>query len=345
VAFNHVSRTHPEWVRRYGSDLWLDPGEKGVQQYSLRVVMDVVKRYDIDGVHFDDYFYPYPEHTGSGKDVPFPDDQSWRRFGARTRLTRDDWRRENVNAFVHAVYESIKSTKPWVKFGISPFGIWRPGNPSQIKGLDAFEEIYSDSRKWLVNGWVDYLSPQLYWAVNPPETSFPALLKWWVEQNARQRLICPGLCSNNAGGKWRPEEIIHQVEITREQPGVAGQIHWSMRTLMRNIPLDTALQKEAYAKSALPPEISWLERTRPQKAQLRCEVRGAGVQLDWVANPGQDFQWSVLQTRKDGNWAVRILPRQTGSILLARSGLEVISLSYLDRFGNLSLPAVLERKL
>lgn len=343
VAPNHVSRTHPEWVRHYGNDLWLDPGEKGVQQYSLKVVMDVVNRYDIDGVHFDDYFYPYPEHTAAGKDIDFPDEQSWRRFGAGGRLSRDDWRRENVNGFVRQVYQSIKAAKPWVKFGISPFGIWRPGNPAQIKGLDAFAELHADSRQWLANGWVDYLAPQLYWDVNTPETSFPALLRWWVDQNPRGRLLCPGICSNNVGGKWRPEEIISQIQITRRQPGAAGQIHWSMRTLMRNRPLDQVLQKNVYTTPALVPEMPWLEHTRPHEPQLHAEPRGSGVKLVW-ADSGQNVKWSVLQMRKDGNWSTQILPRQNGSILLPVAGLEVIALSSLDRFGVVSPPSILERK-
>ena len=344
VAPNHISRTHPEWVRHYGSDLWLDPGEKGVPQYSLRVVMDVVNRYDIDGVHFDDYFYPYAEHTASGKDVEFPDEPSWRRFGARSRLSRDDWRRENVNVFVHDVYRAIKAAKPWVKFGISPFGIWRPGNPAQINGLDAFTELHADSRKWLVNGWVDYLAPQLYWGINPPVTSFPALLHWWVDQNARERLICPGLCSNNVGGKWRPEEIISQIEVTRHQPGASGHVHWGMKTLMRNGPLDEALQRIAYTSLALPPEMPWLSHSRPPKPALRCEPRGSNVEVNWSASAAQAIRWTLIQTQINGSWTSRIVPVSNGMVLFPAAGLEVIAASCIDRFGNSSPPAVLQRK-
>ena len=106
---------------------------------------------------------------------------------------RDDWRRANVNQFVHSVYQSIKALKPWVKFGISPFGIWRPMNPLQIRGLDAYAKLYADSRLWLANGWLDYFAPQLYWAVEPPEQSFPALLNWWTQQNPKGRHLWPGL--------------------------------------------------------------------------------------------------------------------------------------------------------
>ena len=135
AASSHISKTKPQLVRHYGEYLWLDPGEKDVQDYSHSVVMDVVKRYDVDGIHFDDYFYPYKVRSSSGGDLDFPDDASWQRYGARGKLSRDDWRRQNVNVFIERVYKSIKSAKPWVKFGVSPFGIWRPKYPPQIQGL------------------------------------------------------------------------------------------------------------------------------------------------------------------------------------------------------------------
>ena len=135
----------------------------------MKVVMDVVKRYDIDAVHFDDYFYPDPLEAT----VPFPDDASWKKYGANGSLSLEDWRRQNVNTFIERVYKSIKAEKPWVKFGVSPHGIWRPGFPPQVpKGFDAFAKISADSRKWLERGWVDYFSPQLYWRIDSKEQPF-----------------------------------------------------------------------------------------------------------------------------------------------------------------------------
>ena len=160
---NHVSRTHPKMVHKYGKYLWLDPGDKEAQNYSLKVVMDVVDRYDIDGVHFDDYFYPYKEEDAQGREMDFPDDATWQKYQASGgTMSRGDWRRDNINTFVHRLYNSIKAAKPWVKFGVAPFGIWQPGQPPQIKGFDAYNVLYCDSRKWLMDGWVDYCSPQLY---------------------------------------------------------------------------------------------------------------------------------------------------------------------------------------
>src|SRR5439155_19991883 len=185
-------------LRSFGKYLMLDPGEKETQDYSISVVMDVVKRYDLDGLHFDDYFYPCASYLGKGPDgkpLDFPDEASWKKSGANGKLSRDDWRRENVNAFVERVYKAIKTTKPWVKFGIAPFGIWQPGVPASIdpKAMNAYTELYCDSRKWLANGWVDYLAPQLYWPVEPPKHSFRTLLDWWDAQDLKKRHIWPGL--------------------------------------------------------------------------------------------------------------------------------------------------------
>ena len=344
ISSNHISRTHPEWARRYGKELWLDPGETGVQEYSLRVVMDVVNRYDIDGVHFDDYFYPYHEQDAAGKDMEFPDEGSWRRHGAGGKLSRDEWRRQNVDGFVHQVYDSIKAVKPWVKFGISPFGIWRPGNPPQIKGLDAFAVLHADSRKWLANGWVDYLAPQLYWSINPPETSFPVLLRWWAQQNTRARLLCPGLASFNVGRKWKTEEIINEIRLTRAQPGASGHIHWDMKTLMRNGALDTALERDLYTEVALVPACPWLEPSVPAQPVLKVLSEGVSVRAAWsLADPERVRLW-VIQTKRDNAWTTQILPRSDQSKLFNKPLPDVIALTAIDRCGNASPSKVIQSK-
>jgi uncharacterized lipoprotein YddW (UPF0748 family) len=342
---NHISKTHPQLVRQYGKSLWLDPGEKEVQKYSLSVVMDVVKRYDIDGVHFDDYFYPYAETNGLGEDIEFPDETSWKRFGAGGRLSRDDWRRENVNTFIEQVYKSIKSAKPWVKFGISPFGIWRPEYPEQIQGYDAYAKLYADSRKWLTKGWLDYFAPQLYWAIDPPDQSFPVLLKWWAEQNRKNRHLWPGLNTYNTNEKWKPEEIVQQIRLTRKQPGADGHIHWNMKTLMRNAGLDAALEHEVYAQPALVPAAPWLSSRRPGTPKLTVKKTGSGSGLiaDWApAAKDQPWLW-VLQTRSGRDeWTTEILPAAQTSEAWNSSRLEVVALSAVDRYGNICVPAAVK---
>ncbi len=229
LASSHVAKEHPEWVRRYGTQLWLDPGEPGAREYVLGVIADIVRRYDVDGVHIDDYFYPYP-----AKGARFPDESSWNRYGAKTGMSRADWRRDNINDFVRSMYRTVKSTKSSVKVGISPFGIWRPGVPATTTAqLDAYNHLFADSRKWLAEGWCDYLAPQLYWSIEPAKQSFPVLLDWWRAQS-RGANVWPGIATDRIGSKRPAREIIEQIALTRRGTNSPGHIHWSMKSLMRN---------------------------------------------------------------------------------------------------------------
>jgi uncharacterized lipoprotein YddW (UPF0748 family) len=352
VAPNHVSKTQPQLVRQYGNLLWLDPGEKAVQDYSLSVVMDVVKRYDVDGAHFDDYFYPYKVKGSSGEDLDFPDDPSWQRFGAGGKLSHDDWRRENVNSFIQRVYQSIKAAKPWVKFGVSPFGIWRPNHPPQIKGFDAYASLYADSRKWLANGWVDYFAPQLYWAIDPPDQSFPVLLRWWAEQNVKGRTLCPGLNSTKVGGRsqsrrgWQPEEIVNQVRLTRAPHGASGHIHWNMKSLMRNSAFDEVLERELYQQPALMPLSPWLGRAQPGKPKLTAarSHSGSAQELKWgPSGSGKTWLW-LLQTQAAGKWSTEVLPGSRTSRACEGPPPEVVAVSAVNRNGEVSPPNVLRLK-
>lgn len=339
IAANHVIKSHPELVRQYGKSLWLDPGEKEVQDYSLRVVMDVVKRYDVDGIHFDDYFYPYPEPDASGKPMDFPDGASWRRAAPANKLSRDDWRRQNVDEFVHRVYQSIKAAKPWVKFGLSPFGIWRPGTPQQIQGFDAYAKLYADSRKWLANGWADYFVPQLYWGIEPPEQSFPVLLRWWSEQNSEHRLLVAGLDSTKAGHRWKPEELVNQIRLTRQETGVSGHVHWDMKALLRNNDLERALEQSTYEQPALMPATPWLDRVPPEKP----EVNVSRSKVSWTPGKTEKVWLWVLQTRSRNEWTSLVLAGKALSHSLGEPLPDAVAVTAVDRCGNASSATVLQR--
>jgi uncharacterized lipoprotein YddW (UPF0748 family) len=252
----HISRRRPDLVRRYGGGLWLDPGEQEVSDYSISVIMDVVRRYDIDGVHLDDYFYPYPTKTSKGATVPFQDDLSYARYlKSGGKLDRANWRRQNVNEFVERLGKEIHRAKRNVTFGISPFGIWRPRVPGTIEaGLDAYDELYADSRLWLQRGWIDYLAPQLYWGIEPAKQSFPVLLDWWREQNTQGRGLWPGIATERIGPNRRASEIVRQIELTRKGTSRPGHIHWSMKALMQNQGgIADLLRKGVYEESARVP--------------------------------------------------------------------------------------------
>ena len=345
ISAGHIIRTKPQLVKQYGKSLWLDPGEKEVQAYSLAVILDVVRRYDIDGVHIDDYFYPYKERDGSGRELEFPDEKSWQRFGAGGKLSRDEWRRENVNVFVHRVYDAVRTEKKWVKFGVSPFGIWRPGNPPQIQGFDAYEKLYADSRKWLTAGWVDYFAPQLYWSIDAPEQSFPVLLDWWASQNPLRCLITPGMDSTKVPRKWAASEILNQIGVSRKQAGVAGHLHWNMRALMRSAGLSSALQTDVYSEPALVPQAPRLAGPGPAKPICTARVRGREVEIRWQPATGQSAPWQwVMQTKRGSEWRSEIFPGGTTARTFSGSLPQLIAVAGIDRAGNLGSYGGLQRK-
>ena len=345
LAKTHIALTDPALVKKYAGFLWMDPGELRVRERTLAVVLDVVKRYDIDGVHIDDYFYPYPEHTRRGRPILFPDERSWARYkSGGGNLTRADWRRSNVDALVHELDVGVHKTKPWVKFGVSPFGIWRPGFPSQVRGLDAYSELYADGRKWLREGWVDYFSPQLYWPTTKPEQPYGALLDWWVGENKQARHMWPGNFTSRAGGSGRSDfsvaELVEQIRVTRSRPGSTGNVHFSMKSFLVNqAKMNDALVAGPYASQALVPSSPWLDASvAPTPLPGLVGTERADTLLLSTAGKMPPWQW-VVQLRTDTAWVSVLLPGYT-SVWPVPAGLSptVISVTAINRTGAESPP-------
>ena len=348
LAATHLARRHPELLRRYGSYLWFDPGEARTQDWALQVVLDVVRRYDVDGVHIDDYFYPYRENDRRGRTLPFPDDDSYARY-RRTggRLGRDDWRRQNVDRFVERLYGAVKQEKPHVLVGVSPFGIWRPGYPEQIRGLDAYQEIFADARKWVHNGWMDYVTPQLYWTMAQHAQSYPVLLRWWVDQNREGRHVWPGnYTSRVTEGRmraWTPEEVAAQVRATRAQSGATGNVHFSMNAFSdARSPLFTTLSQQVYDAPALVPASPWLGRSAaPLKARVTVNPARAGdgqLSLTLGADDLDRVNRWVVRARCGEQWTVRLVPGvQRSYVVGCADGTgripSLVTLSAVDRVG------------
>ena len=332
----HVTRTHPEWTRRYGDLVWLDPGEPGAVEHSLAVALDIVTRYDVDGLHLDDYFYPYPV-TAGGRSTPFPDDQSYRTAqAAGERLGRSDWRRQNVDRFVERLYREVKEVKPDVLVGISPFGIWRPGNPAGVTGFDAYEGLYADARLWLRNGWLDYLAPQLYWSRDSRGQGFGTLLSWWASENAQDRHLWPGLFDSRTlpdVGNWRPAEIVEQVRDTRASGVSGGVVHYSFKALAASRPLGGDLAQQVYAEPALVPASPWLDATPPRAPRVALEARTGGQEVVFEPAPGEAVQTYVVRTRRGAQWRWSLQPGSAQSMRLG-PGAEAVAVSALDRSGN-----------
>ena len=261
----HLVKSRPDLARAYGKHYWLNPTDPEVSNHSLKVIADVVKRYDIDGIHMDDYFYPYPEMDDNKNEIPFPDDETWEKYqSSGGKLSRDDWRRDAVNQFVEKLYAETKAAKPHVQVGISPFGIWRPGHPEGIKGFDQYGKLYADAKLWLNKGWVDYYTPQLYWPITQEAQSYTKLLNWWLTQNTEKRHLWPGLYTSKMAGKipgYTPEELGNEIRLTREV-NANGNVHFSAKPMLRSAAIVKILG-ELYAEPALVPSTPWLKGTPP----------------------------------------------------------------------------------
>ena len=345
LAVSHLSRRRPELVKKYGTQLWMDPGEPAVREQTLRVVLDVVKRYDIDGVHLDDYFYPYREKRANGS-TDFPDDRSWRSYRRnRGKLDRDDWRRRNVDLLVAALHVGIAKAKPWVKFGISPFGIWRPGYPEGVKGFDAYEQLYADSRKWLREGWVDYFTPQLYWGMEREGRRYPDLLRWWVDQNAAGRHVWPGMYTNLVGehpgradsSEYNTREIVRQIDATRQQQGATGNVHFSMKVFLEDRDsIRAVLARGPYSQPALVPASPWMNSGLPRipSVLVKRAVDG-GVRLTLAPSRGEVVRWWVIQSHDPEGWSTRIVSGRLLGYRFAPAP-ETVVVTAIDRVGSAS---------
>ncbi len=298
----HLVKRRPDLAKTYGKHAWLNPTSREVQDHSLAVIADVVKRYDIDGVHLDDYFYPYPELDAAKAEIPFPDDDTWAAYtAAGGKLARDDWRRDAVNTFVKKLYAETHAAKPWVKVGVSPFGIWKPGHPEGIAGFSQHDKLYADAKLWLNEGWVDYWTPQLYWPIAQEKQSYPKLLGWWAGENTKKRHLWPGNIPSRVGAAkpWPASEIVEQIKLTRKVAG--GNVHFSAKPILANVAGIADEFAKVYATPALVPASPWLGGTKPA-VPVRDDASSVGT-----GQPRYNFTLPkdcvvVVQTRVGDVW-------------------------------------------
>ncbi len=389
-AKNHIANTNPAVVKTYGGFLWMDPGEAAASEQTLKVILDVVRRYDIDGVHIDDYFYPYPlpmpgtavpppsaDDTPQARaELPFPDEPAWQAYlknvaaqpgaggvgnGAQStaaKLSRADWRRQNVNNLIERIHFGIKSEKAWVKFGISPFGLGKPEKrPPGIAGFSQYDKLYADAELWLQKGWLDYFTPQLYWAVDQKAQAYGVLLDYWAKENTLGRHLWPGLYTsriNDTDKSWLPEEIVRQINLTRlknvSDPMVSGHVHFSMVAMAQNRRgLNDQLKTNLYQTAALIPATPWLglhtplapvvtlsrDLDRPNKIRVRISPS--------AESGGRAVSHAVFWMLVNGGWQHKIeavgndpaLASTKMLVLDELAGLpEAIVVSMVDRVGN-----------
>jgi uncharacterized lipoprotein YddW (UPF0748 family) len=345
LAPNHPLRMHRDWAIVYPTGrtarLYFDPGNPAARAYVEDSILEAVSKYDVDGVHFDDFFYPYPE---KGQD--FPDAASYAKRG-RAAQSRADWRRANVDTLIREMNERIKALKPWVKFGISPFGIWRNASHdpagSPTNGLESNDAIYADTRLWVRQGWVDYIVPQLYWAIGFAKADYAKVLPWWsnLVKGTRVQLYI-GLGDYRVGekGPWRdPGQLDRQLTLN-DRYAVSGSVHFSAKQI-RADPLGavTRYRDHHYAAPALLPPMAQLPANPPARPRLMSARRGPGgtVVFDWQpgAGPGP-AGWALY--RVDGAAATLVATGRAGAAVAGpRAG--TYCLSGLDRSGNEGPPS------
>ena len=297
IAENHAMREHPEWFVQYGKQWYFDPGVPSSADYTVKMVEEYVSRYDIDGIHFDDYFYPYKvtDKDAEGKTyvVDFPDSVSWEKYGEPFFKNKDDWRRNNVDQLIKRLSKTITTLKPWVKFGISPFGVWRNASSDPVRGSDTqagvqnYDDLYADILLWTEKGWIDYVTPQLYWKIGKKIVDYPILLDWWIKYSYGRHLYIGHSMGNGA------EEIQKQITMLREKgyENAQGSFYWSANSLVRTPrprrnadgtvapapttnPMNEMLRKEN-AHIAIVPPMPWKDMTAAPEVK---DVKVAGTQ-------------------------------------------------------------------
>ena len=294
-AANHVIVRHPEWTFDYDGLTLLNPAYKECRDYICDVVKDIVERYDVDGLHIDDYFYPYPV---AGVEIP---DEAQYRAAPNGMKNRDDWRRYNVNMFIQQVYETIHQTKPWVKFGVSPFGIYRnqksDPNGSKTNGLQNYDQLYADVLLWDANGWMDYCVPQLYWEIGNKAADYDELIHWWnrhltrtplyIGEDVERTVKYPDLTNKSQ------HQLAAKMALHAELPRIQGTVLWYAKAAVDNVGnYGTLLRNNYWRMPALQPLMPHIDKKAPKAPRKLKAVRmddGEHV-LFWMPPKGKGWQ-------------------------------------------------------
>ena len=299
LAPNHVYNIHPEWFVTYGDQLYFDPALPESRRHICMVVSDIVSRYDVDAIHMDDYFYPYPI-----KRKDFPDDASFARFGGGFS-NKGDWRRSNVNVLIKKLHETIREIKPWVKFGVSPFGIYRneSSDPlgSKTKGLQNYDDLYADVLLWAREGWIDYNIPQIYWHIGHPVADYETLVKWWA-RNTENRPLFIGQSVMNTVQNADPKnpsinQLPRKMALQRAYQTIGGSCQWPASAVIENAgKYRDALIAEYHKYPALPPVFDFMDNEAPGKVRKMKPV--------WTED-GYILFWTAPKYKEEMNRAVQ----------------------------------------
>jgi len=325
----HVTQRFPEAAITFGTAVVMDPSNADVRAHVVNVVRDLTRRYDIDGVIVDDYFYPYPQ---SG--MTFDDDATFAAHGGG--MSRADWRRDNVNRMVRAVGEAVQARRPDMRWGVSPFGIYRPGMPEGVVGLDQYATLYADPLRWMEEGWVEYIAPQLYWPTTSSGQPYRSLLAWWDEQaSASGRMLLAG---NSGDGGFSLDEYRAEMNATRDtaRQATRGAIWWSVNAIESGSNgLASMLASEYYDRPAATPPLVDAEGPQPAPPLIEMDQGTARI-----TTPATNIRWWAVYRKNGDDWVLdRLVSASTTSIALADG---VWAISAIDRSGLESLGVQVE---
>ena len=295
LASSHVAIKHPERVFSYDGQFILNPGLPENRDYICQVVDDIVTRYDIDGIHIDDYFYPYP---AAGQTIP--DDKEFQKYSNGIR-DRGDWRRDNVNVFVKQLGETIHKRKPWVKFGVSPFGIYRnkknaPNNGSDTGGLQNYDDLYADVLLWVNNGWIDYCVPQLYWQIGHKSADYKTLITWWNKHAAGRPLYIGEDVERTVKfadtDNPNNNQMAAKFQLHSQMKNVSGTVLWYAKAVCDNVgSYGTMLRNNYWKYPALQPLMPFIDKKAPKKPRKVMPVwTEDGYMLFWTKPNGSGWQ-------------------------------------------------------
>ena len=345
----HIYHKHPERFVEYDGKVYFDPAFAENRDFIVRVVDDIVSRYDVDAIHMDDYFYPYPKPG-----VDFPDDASYALTG--NGMDRGDWRRQNVNLLIEQIHKAIVARKPWVRFGISPFGIWRnkKSDPrgSNTNGLENYDALYADVTLWTRKGWVDYMLPQLYWALDHPSAPTESLAYWWND-NANGRHMYFGQCiawtmdKPDIKPSSDPNQLAHKIRLSRQLPNVQGNCWWPAYDLTRNYRgvADSLINKEQ-SRIALVPSYPWIDSIAPDPVRnLKANASDSAISLHWNAPRTSDpLQVPRFYVIYRDSQIIAVTDATSFTDSHATPGRHTYSVTVLDRANNESRPTSLTTK-
>jgi uncharacterized lipoprotein YddW (UPF0748 family) len=297
LAPNHPARLHPDWVVSYGGKLYYNPGLPEVRAFVVQSILEVVKNYDIDAVHLDDYFYPY---RIAGQD--FPDQATYQKYGAAHFPNKDDWRRDNINRFMQDLAHGIKQAKSYVKLGVSPFGVWRnksvdPTGSDTTAGQTDYDDLFADTRTWIRQGWLDYIAPQIYWNFGFPAAAYEKLVQWWSQEVRGKKVqLYIGQAAYKIATWSDINEMPKQLQYNLTIREVQGSIFFSLKDLLANPRgIRDRLSNDIYKQPALMPTMPWLAGKAPQSVtRLSSQQAGSAIVLRWQDTPGNNTTYYAI---------------------------------------------------